>query len=101
MRGSRVPCLLLVGVLWCANAAGNVATAQDQKVRGSAVDFRQNREVLIHYRAGQVAQARQEAERAGFEVLEDYEPGRFLRCAPRQGVRAIAAATVNALAASE
>ena len=100
MRRSRVPCFLLVGFLCSANGTMNVAAAQDQKVRGSAVDYRQNREVLILYKVGQVDQARRQAEQAGFEVLEDYKPGHFLRCAPRQGVAAVAAAKVNEVAAS-
>ena len=100
MRRSRVPCFLLVGFLCSANGTMNVAAAQDQKVRGSAVDYRQNREVLILYKVGQVDQARRQAEQAGFEVLEDYKPGHFLRRAPRQGVAAVAAAKVNEVAAS-
>jgi subtilisin family serine protease len=81
-------------------AAVSTAAGQEQKVRGSAVDFVQNREVLILYKVGQVAEARRQAENAGYVVLEDYEPGHFLRCAPRQGVVAVSARMVNALAAS-
>ena len=59
MRRSRVPCWVLVGLLGIADAALTVARAQDQKVRGSAVEFRQNPEVLILYKEGQADQARQ------------------------------------------
>jgi subtilisin family serine protease len=99
MRRRHVWCSSLVGFLCSAFASVDVAEAQDQKVVGSAVAFRQNKEVLILYKAGQADQARQQAEQAGFEVLEDYQPGRFLRCVHRQGVAAVAA-SVNRLAAS-
>ena len=95
MRRSLVACLpALVGLLWGADEGRNVAEAQDGKVRGSAVDFRLNPEVLVIYEEGQAEEARQRAEAAGYEVLEDYEPGHFLRCVPQEGV-AIARALFN------
>src|SRR5687767_2051065 len=92
--------LAFVVLLLSTAAPMRSAEAQEQKVRGSAVDFRQNREVLILYKVGQAGQARQQAEDAGYEVLEDYEPGHFLRCAPKRGVAAVSPRMVNALAAS-
>lgn len=74
--------------------------ADDWKVRANAVALRSTKEVLIHYKAGEADAARQKARDAGLEVLEDYRPGQFLRCAPGPGVADISA-TVNQVAAGD
>jgi hypothetical protein len=77
MRRATVFCIGLSGFLFSSAPILNSDAAQEQKVRGSAVDFRQNREVLILYQAGQADKARQQAKDAGLEVIEDYQPGHF------------------------
>jgi len=100
MRRATVFCIGLSGFLFGSAPILNSDAAQEQKVRGSAVDFRQNREVLILYQAGQADKARQQAKDAGLEVIEDYQPGHFLRCAPMPGVESVSARKVNTMAAS-
>ncbi|WZO96179.1 S8 family peptidase [Isosphaeraceae bacterium EP7] len=79
--------------------------ADEQKVKGSAVAFSQNNEVLILYKEGEAEAAKTSATEAGFVVVEDYKPGRFLRCtpprpAPAPGGRSFAA-RLNSIATSE
>src|SRR5262245_26868789 len=80
---------------------GTRLAAEEIKVRGRAVDFRVASQVLIHYKEGQADAARQKADQGGFEVLEDYQPGRFLRCRPRAGLETLVASRANQVAAAE
>jgi subtilisin family serine protease len=90
--------LLVLGGL-CLPDGGRLAADEDQKIRGSAVDFRLNRKVLVVYKEGQSDAARRKAEASGLEVLEDYKPGRFLRCQPKPGIATLMSARVNQVAA--
>ena len=103
MKRTLIQSLVLSGFLCGSGAMFHSAAADEQKVRGSAVAFSQNKEVLILYKEGQADAAKANAQDAGFVVLEDYKPGRFLRCtrpAPAPGAMSFAA-RVNRVATSE
>lgn len=101
VRKAIVVCVAgLLGMLSIA-AEFTKAADQAQKVRGSAVAFQLNRDVLIHYQQGQADAARQQAEANGFDVVEDYKPGEFLRCRPKPGIAAVGVNNINKIAAAE
>ena len=90
----------LVGLLSIVTAK-TMGADEKQKVRGTAVAFQLNRSVLIHYKQGQADAARQQAEANGFEVVEDYKPGEFLRCRPKPGIASVGTSSVNKIASAE
>jgi subtilisin family serine protease len=77
---------LLAGWLACLGGLPAVSSAQEEKVRANANAFRSTKELLIHYKPGESDAAKEQAEDWGCEVLEDYKPGKFLRCVPGPGV---------------
>lgn len=96
----RLGILMVLGML--ALTGGTLLAEEDnQKVRGSAVDYRVNQEVLIVYQEGQADAAKEKAEAGGLEVLEDYKPGHFLRARSKPGIRALMTERVNQIADAE
>ncbi len=71
-----------------------------RKLLGSPAQFAQNPEVLIVYEPGKADEARASAEQAGFNVIEDYAPGHYLRCKPKPTIAAVAV-SANQVAANE
>jgi subtilisin family serine protease len=103
MRRMLIKSLILAGILCGSAVVFRASAADEQKVRGSAVAFSLNKEVLIVYKQGQAKAAQEAAVAGGFKVLEDYKRGHFLRCeppAPAPGARSFAV-RVNQVATSE
>ncbi|QDV36124.1 S8 family peptidase [Tautonia plasticadhaerens] len=92
-------CVFVPAAVLMSAGSHAIHAAQDDKVQSSAVAFATNPEVLIRYEAGRSAEARRAAEEAGFEILEDYEPGLYLRTRPGPGTRSVAARAVAASSA--
>lgn len=90
----------LAGMMACLSGFFASSTAYGQKIRANAQQFNSTPEVLIHYRDGKSADAERQAKASGFEVLENYRPGKYLRCVPGPGVADVST-TVNAVAESE
>ncbi len=86
----------LVALLSLVVAEPTTAKSPSQrKLVGSPAEYAQNAEVLIVYQPGQAAEARAAADQSGFEVLEDYEPGSYLRCKAKPSVQAVAVSASN------
>ena len=77
---------LLAALLVGLGGLSGGASAADPKIRANANAFKSTKEVLVHYKAGEAGAARKKVEDAGFEVLEDYKPGKFFRCASGPGI---------------
>lgn len=90
---SRVHRLLGVSSVFMTlmiSSTGTAAPPDSTKLMGTPAQYAQNSEVLVVYKEGEGQKTKASAEAAGFEVLEDYKPGKYLVCRPKPSVQSVA-----------